>query len=509
MRSALAAVVLLAACGPVKEREPNDDFAHATPLAAGRAGSGTLASPADQDWFRVRAKQEGVLSVRLTGIREADWVLSVRAAADRLELKRVDDTSVGGDEQALDVWLPGGEAFVVVANKNARASNAAQAYGLETSFAPAPGREREPNDRATSSAELVPGTPLAGHFHPGANPLAEDGLEEDWFRVVVDKPGLQILNIDLSDVPKVDAALEVYDANGYKVREADAGGVGEAESLRNFGVRGPAEYKLRLRAKGRAANAEVPYLLVTELVPYQGRLEFEPNEQRSEATPFEGDSISGTLAPAGDADWYRIIVATDSRQLIRAEVSAAAGLDLVLQVADELGSPILTVDNMGREQPEVLTGLGARAEQYLIVTEKSGKKADAKRPYTLSRTLVAWQEGLEYEVNAATSSAQAVKLGDDVEGYFAPRGDVDWYEFNVYQKGSAALELTGVVNVKATLALFDQENNALKSAEAQKAGTALTLEAELEPGTYFARLAPADPAQSNVRDKYAFRVRMR
>ena len=79
------------------------------------------------------------------------------------------------------------------------------------------------------------------------------------------------------------------------------------QSLRNFGVRGPAKYLLRLRAKDKnSGNADVPYDLMTELLPYQGRGEFEPNDQRADATPFEEDSIDGLIAPA-------TLLANDSR----------------------------------------------------------------------------------------------------------------------------------------------------------------------------------------------------
>lgn len=502
------AVCPLAACGPVKELEPNDDYSRSTVLSAGRAGKGRLGSASDVDWWRVEAPRDGILSVRVRGIRGVDWVLSVRSA-DRTEVKRVDETAVGGDEQALDLWLPKGELYLIISNKKPDASNPGQEYLLETKFETPSGREREPNDRVVAATPLEPGTPMRGRYYPSANPLVEDGQEEDWFVLRVDRPGLQLLNVDVSEVSRVDAILEIYDVNGYKVREADSGGVGDAESLRNFGVRGPAEYRFRLRAKGKAADAEVFYHLVTELVPYQGRVEFEPNDQRLEATPLEADAISGTIAPAGDVDWYRLAASTETKQLLRVEVSPAAGLDLELRVMDDVGAPVLVVDNMGREQPEILTGLGVRAEQYLVVAEKTGKKGDPRQVYTLSKTVTPWQAGLEYEANDSSGTAQEIKPGESVDGYHAPKGDVDWYEFNVYQKGAAVLELTGVLNVRARAVLFDQEYRELKAAEAAKAGESLSLELELEPGTYAARLQAVEPVQSNVRDKYTFRVRMR
>ena len=158
--------------------------------------------------------------------------------------------------------------------------------------------------------------------------------------------------------PKVDPILEVYDTNGYKLRPSTQGGIGEGESLRNFGVRGPAKYLLRLRSKyENAGNPDVPFDLMTELLPYQGRTEFEPNNQRADATPFELDSIQGTIAPAGDVGLVQGL------DLDRGEVPAARGAVRRARHgpdADAQGlprqRPRLLVDNAGKEQPEVLTG---------------------------------------------------------------------------------------------------------------------------------------------------------
>jgi len=147
----LLPLAALCACGVVKEKEPNDDYSRATPLPAGRTAQGTLGSPSDVDWYLVRAPREGVLSARLSGIREADWVLSIRGP-DRTELKRVDETGIGGDEQALDIGISTAGLYVVVSNKNAKANNPAQPYDLRTSFDSSAGRERESVSRASYPA---------------------------------------------------------------------------------------------------------------------------------------------------------------------------------------------------------------------------------------------------------------------------------------------------------------------------------------------------------------------
>ncbi|MDE2143186.1 MAG: hypothetical protein KGJ84_12325, partial [Elusimicrobia bacterium] len=482
----------------------------ATPLKAGRTAIGTIANPKDVDWYRLDIVSGGVLSVKLGGIRDVDFVLSAYDN-DRRELIRVDETTVGGDEQLMSLGVSPGAYYLAVSNKNPTANNPKQEYRLETKLETAPGRERQPNFTALSAQPIEAGGVVRGWYWPTRNLLVDDPQSQGvdhWFSVDVQKEGLFLLNVDVSEVRKVDPILEVYDTNGYKLVAVDQGGIGEGEGLRNFGVRGPAKYLLRLRSKyDNVGNSDDPFDLMTELLPYQGRTEFEPNNQRSDATPLELDSIQGTIAPAGDADWYKVSITTEAKQLLRVDLTGVPGMDLTLALKDSLGNDLLTVDNMGREQPEILTGYGVtKGDYYVVVAEKTGKKSDGRNGYTLTKKLIPWQPGLEWEPNDSTATVQALKIGDSVDGYFAPKGDQDWYEFNVYQKGSVEFDLTGVINVVPTMTLYDQEYKELASTSAAKAGEPVTFVRELDRGTYDVRLAPADPAQNNVRDKYSFRI---
>ncbi len=502
----------LPACGPSKEAEPNDSYQQSTFLKIGGKATGTIGNPKDQDWYRLDVAAEGALTAKIGGIKEVDFVLSF-FDKNRRELKRVDETTVGGDEQLLDLGVSPGVYYLVVANKNEKANNPSQVYELCTRLDSAAGREREPNNTALTAQTLEAGGLAKGHYWPAKQLLSDDpeAAEEDWYSIEVAKTGLFLLNIDVSEVPKVDAVLEVYDTNGYKLKELDAGGIGEGESLRNFGVRGPGKFSLRLRSKYKnAGNPDVPYDLLTELLPYQGATEFEPNDQRVDATPLSLDSISGTIAPAGDQDWYKVAAASDTKQLLRAELSGLADMDLALSLRDGLGNELLFIDNMGKEQPEVMTGWGLTGGDYhIVVSEKTGKKSDSRRSYQLVRKLIPLQEGLEWEPNNSSAAAQPLKVGESVDGYFAPKGDEDWYEFNLYQKGVVVLELTGVINVAPTMTLFDQEYKEVAATAAPKSGEPVLIERELDRGTYVVRLKPADAAQNNIRDKYSLRVRVK
>jgi hypothetical protein len=508
-------LAFLAGCGSSREIEPNDSYQQATPLKPGSTITGTISNPKDVDWYRLDVKTEGVLSAKLGGIRDVDFVISAYDK-DRRELVHIDETTVGGDEQLLDLGVSPGVYYLVVSNKNPAANNPTQEYQLVTKLEPSAGRERQPNFTALTAQPIEAGGVVRGWYWPTHILLSDDTTTQGvtaqgvdhWFSVDVQKQGLFLMNVDVSEVPKVDPILEVYDTNNYKLVSVDQGGIGEGESLRNFGVRGPAKYLLRLRSKyDNAGNPDVPFDMMTELLPYQGRTEFEPNNQRADATPFELDSIQGTIAPAGDVDWYKISIATDAKYLLRAELSGVPAMDLTLTLKDALGNDLLPIDNGGKEQPEVLTGYGVtKGDYYLVVAEKTGKKSDGRDPYTLTKKLIPWQAGLEWEPNNSTGTAQALKVGESVDGYFAPKGDVDWYEFNVYQKGVVELDLTGIVNVAPVVTLFDQEYKQVAVSTAAKAGDPVVITQELDRGTYDVRLAPVDPAQNNVRDKYSFRV---
>ncbi|MDE2491779.1 MAG: hypothetical protein KGM24_13115, partial [Elusimicrobia bacterium] len=242
-------------------------------------------------------------------------------------------------------------------------------------------------------------------------------------------------------------------------------------------------------------------------LPYQGRTEFEPNDQLVDATPFSQDQIQGTIAPAGDVDWYKVSVDSDAKMLLRAEVSGVPRMDLTLSLKDSFGKNLVTVDNMGPEGPEVMTDWGVtKGDYYLVVAEKSGKRADSRDPYTLSAKLSPWQAGLEWEPNDSTATAQALDVGGSVDGYFAPKGDQDWYVFNLYQNGAVEIDLTGVFNVSPSITLYDQDYKQVAETPAGKPGDPLSLTAQLNRGTYEVRLMPSDPAQNNVRDKYSLRV---
>jgi len=70
-------------------------------------------------------------------------------------------------------------------------------------------------------------------------------------------------------------------------------------------------------------------------------------------------------------------------------------------------------------------------------------------------------------------------------------------------------ELAGVPNVQFVATLFDQEYKELQTWTAAKIGESLSVDKELDAGTYFLQLRGKDASQNNVRDKYSLRLKAR
>jgi len=146
------------------ELEPNDDVASADSAAAGGViirsnarWSGSLASPADSDLFKLEVAQEGVLrleafdaSMTSCGSAGPDVILLDSTATARY----TDQTSGIGGCGALVVPVTPGTYYVRVDDAAAIA-----AYVLEANFQAANGAESEPND---SVATADPFGPLDG-----------------------------------------------------------------------------------------------------------------------------------------------------------------------------------------------------------------------------------------------------------------------------------------------------------------------------------------------------------
>jgi hypothetical protein len=156
------------------EREPNNDVAHATPMAiaGGTAQLSGFLWPGDADVYRVTGvPPEAQLTFDVDGVDKVDLKLE-RLGADGKAWVRADDAPAGQGE--LLPPAKAGEALVRVSGR-ARDTAFDAPYRLTATMQqPVPDEEREPNDGPTTATPWLPGSPtMRGRLAPRG--------DEDWF----------------------------------------------------------------------------------------------------------------------------------------------------------------------------------------------------------------------------------------------------------------------------------------------------------------------------------------
>lgn len=145
------------------EIEPNDDPAHAVPLADGTTLSGTL-GPGDADVFRYTAPEPTELGVEVTPPPRVDVVLEV-LREDGTVVMKVDTGKRGATEKIANLYV-GGTVFLRLSPKKGE-GNLDDPYRITASGRPIElGAEHEPNGTPATATPLPPGVTGSGLVFP-------------------------------------------------------------------------------------------------------------------------------------------------------------------------------------------------------------------------------------------------------------------------------------------------------------------------------------------------------
>jgi hypothetical protein len=277
--------------------------------------------------------------------------------------------------------------------------------------------------------------------------------------------------------------------------------------------------------KRRTAAPDVPYRLVATVATVAPDLEEEPNDGPDRATPLLGLGRIGTLAPAGDADWYSVTV--DRPVIARAIVSGVDGVDLVLDAPDPAAGKdaVRARANVGGvAEGEILPDLWLPAGTSYLRVSGASRKVDGKwvrdyqnpeQTYTLGLTMRNAYPGDEVEPNDTPDRATPLRVGERGRGYLYPYRDVDFFRVPITpeDEGTLTAVVSGLPHVDVTLTLRRSEPAggelpALATAAVDKATGEARVTAEVEPGNYLLEVRDAKGTRANSGDPYRLDVRV-
>lgn len=159
-------------------------------------------------------------------------------------------------------------------------------------------------------------------------------------------------------------------------------------------------------------------------------MEKEPNDSAASALRIDRTaSVEANLGAdpsAPDVDWYALSSAQP--KTVQLTVSCPPGADVALEVVDETGTVLSSVNDSNIGAAERLPNLNLSGKAWVRIT---GLKKGAGGAYTLSVQFLDLAPGAELEPNDRRVDATTVALGLSVSGFLSHTSDSDWYRYEL------------------------------------------------------------------------------
>lgn len=463
-----------------KEMEPNDSRGQAQEIILGESIEGGVQRDYDEDWFKLIVDKKGrnYLQVEVSSLQGIDSRISIYDVSGERLIGINDEGNDKGETLRYFVVEPG--TYYINLYLYGKATQ--EKYILTTKITGPwqEGWEAEPNNSREQANELRLGQDIKGYF--------QHKNDYDWFKLIIDKPGKTLIQIDLSAVPGVDSEFSLYDEKGSRLWSADETDKDGAESAFNLALNEGIYY---LEVFAREINFRDAYSLsLKNLGPWKAGIETEPNDRREWATEIRLDqSIKGYYQSNSDYDYFKLIVDKPGKILIQVDLSGVPNSNSSIEVYDEKGKRLWRVDDGDKGEPESIPYLVVNTGTYFIYIR--GHK-NISNPYTLSiQALGPFKEGMEEEPNDRIEQANKINLNIPFPGRVNRSQDVDFYVFNIPPPGAdiIVMTLSGVAGVRFLLELLDSKENQLDySWFGQEGQGEEIIKMKFMPGTYYLKV---------------------
>jgi hypothetical protein len=363
-----------------EEIEPNDGVATSMLVKCGADVTGSFAVPGDSDYYQLGSdgmEAGTVLSITVTAVNDVGMSVTV---LDGIKDK-VKSASAGvGEKLSMkNLGVKPENAPYYIALKAASGSNPEMDYTLTCTLTKLEGdAELEPNDDPVHATVLEGGKSVTAFFSKG---------DKDVLKISV--PEKAIAHVRVAGIPEVNLKVRLINDKGEKVSPTiNENGPGEGEELTNWTIPPGDTY---IEVTGAGGNDDVPYTVGLGLLPDDGTLELEPNDDPGTATPLFFDTGDGThsrkgyLHPKKDRDFYVLDLGSGSEVKVFVKLTGIAKVNLDLTITDESGTVITELKKAKEGYPEEgeLT-LSLHTRYFFIVKASSAAVSNPRDEYILS-----------------------------------------------------------------------------------------------------------------------------
>ena len=508
-----------------REEEDNDTPDSANIVYSGKGVRGSIEGENDLDFYRISVKEklsdDILVHIAVTETVKMDLMIKIYRGMRVVKIvndSREDTGTAGMGEEIVNIEFSVEDVingWALFSIENASKSSVPlvepeNRYNLTVKARKKQENEEgEPNDKMVFATNFGSNTIMRGYFNPGMNPMNttdENPQEEDWYSFSVSHEEFQVFHVSHSAVPDVDTVLSVYDELGYLIREANSYGLGKPEKLMNLKLR-RGTYFINLRSTEQVQqNSKVGYLLKIDKEESKNS-ELEPNDRYPSANvlAFFQDT-HGYFNPSGDVDWYRLNIYESQKHVISIRISPTADIDPVVELYTSSGEPILSVDDRGLDEGEIVKNFGVQAGVYLIkVSNRDSTIDNPNNSYTLVAEKAAWKEDQEFELNNSFETGNAFLIGGIIEGYITPRGDRDFYTFQIDTPRKLFVEVSPSILLDLAINIYDNNGELRYSINDNSVEEGEKESFTFSEGVYHVEIVAMNNNE-NSRDPYFFRI---
>ncbi|MDD5767780.1 MAG: PPC domain-containing protein [Methanothrix sp.] len=233
----------------------------------------------------------------------------------------------------------------------------------------------------------------------------------------------------------------------------------------------------------------------------------EPNSELGNATRISlGGSVAGTIEPAGDVDFFGFEIASPGIL----EVKLNSVPDEMRARIDLYGKNFNFITRRDASNPGDLVtltlDLASPALYYIGIVDLARKSHDAGYTFDLGFDPLVDVN----EPNGEAGDAKPIEIGNLVEGYIFPKGDLDIYK--LYANGSGILEVKAESvpeNMRTRIDLYGKNFNFITRVDASNPGDLVTLKHDVVnhgwyPEWYYIGIVDLSGGSYNV--PYAFKA---
>ena len=410
------------------EAEGNNSMGIANRINPSGAVSGSIDPAGDTDYYMIEIDEPGTLEFSVTNV-PANVAAMVRVYNQErgVHVNWVNPLRAGAETTGVAHLPYPGKWYIQIADATGKEA-AAQAVTLTTQFYP--GDAFELNNSFGTAVQIAPDDQLYASILPLG--------DQDWFTFEIQRRGA--LHVSVTESPaETDLIFRVYNAEASVHANWIAPLRAGADNIAVVDLPYDGRWYLQITDSGDDAYSPQNYNLQLKFEPGD---DFEANETIGRATKIDATSQQmATIMPRGDNDFFYFDVDHPGAVDVRLD-NVPANIDLHARVYNaERGVHLNWIAPLRTGAENHFTIDLPRAGRYYLQIVDGKDDERSADPYTLSLSYTAADS---FELNNTLGTAADIGAGGDVQATILPRGDHDFYRFEIAAPGEYPISVTNV-----------------------------------------------------------------